>query len=89
MEICHHRKNQRADTVVSGHNNEIAVSARQQLDHSSDIALSGLATLSLFHRQTWARRAEASLSRQAHFLSLLLPNRAIRPTYALLLQPPR
>jgi hypothetical protein len=50
MEICHHRKNQRADTVVSGHNNEIAVSARQQLDHSSDIALSGLATLSLFHR---------------------------------------
>jgi len=25
--------------VVSGHNNEIAVSAHQQLDHSSDIAL--------------------------------------------------
>jgi len=39
MEICHHWKNERADAVVSGHNNEIAASARQQIDHLSDIAL--------------------------------------------------
>jgi hypothetical protein len=39
MEICHHWKNERVDAVVSGHNNEIAVSARQQIDHLSDIAL--------------------------------------------------
>jgi hypothetical protein len=39
MEICHHWKNERADAVVSRHNNEIAASARQQIDHLSDIAL--------------------------------------------------
>ena len=39
MEICHHRKNERADAAMSGHNNKIVVGARQQLDHWSDIAL--------------------------------------------------
>jgi hypothetical protein len=36
--ICLHRRNEGADAVVSGHNNEIAVGARQQLNHFSDIA---------------------------------------------------
>jgi hypothetical protein len=84
-----HRKNEDARAAVSGHNNEIAVGAHRQLDHWSDIALRGLATLSRFRCPTWAQRAEASLSREAHFSSLLLPNRSIRPTYALLLQPTR
>jgi hypothetical protein len=39
MEVRHHWKNERADAAVNGHNNEIAVGARQQLDHLSDVAL--------------------------------------------------
>jgi hypothetical protein len=42
MEICHHWKNERPDAAMSGHNNEIVVGARQQLDHWSDFALCGI-----------------------------------------------
>jgi hypothetical protein len=48
MEICHHWKNERADAVVSGHNNEIA--ARSSADRSFvGHCPAGFATLSRFH----------------------------------------
>jgi hypothetical protein len=45
MKVRHHRKNDCAGAEASGHNNQIAVGARQSLDHWSDVALQKLVAL--------------------------------------------
>jgi hypothetical protein len=47
MEIRLYRKNERTSAAASGHDDQLAVGAGRQLNHSSDVALEGLITASL------------------------------------------